>query len=241
MTTCTNCGVELEKHMNYCPLCGHPSPTVESDNEEQLSDNKPKSKKKRLSDYLMLNNLQKRKLLWKISGIILISALIVTIIIDLLFNSQITWSKYSTTIILVLFANITLIRYKPKSPYLFMAGSLLATAILLFLLDYYKGSLNWSLSLGIPLLLAVYVLGIALFVIIRRLKDKGLNLIAYILLAVSILSVLTELLISLNHTGEWSLHWSLIVLVSVLPASLLLFFIHYRLKKGTELKRFFHI
>ncbi|MCF8217643.1 MAG: zinc ribbon domain-containing protein [Bacteroidales bacterium] len=241
MITCENCGVKLEKHMNYCPLCGHPASTIESDNEEHFSDNKAKTKKKRLSDYLMLSNLQKRKLLWEISTIILMSALIVTIIIDLLFNSQITWSKYSTTVILVLFANITLIWYKPRNLYVLSGGSLLSTVILLFLLDYYQGSLSWSLNLGIPLLVAVYVLGIALFVIIRKLNDKGLNMIAYILLAAAILSVLTELFISLNRTGEWSLHWSLIVLASVLPASLLLFFIHYRLKKGTELKRFFHI
>ncbi|MFO8055406.1 MAG: DUF6320 domain-containing protein [Bacteroidales bacterium] len=241
MITCKNCGVKLEKHMNYCPLCGHASPATESDNEEHFNDNIQNPKKKSLSDYLMLSDLQKRKLLWKISTIILISALIVTIIINLLFNSQITWSKYSTTVILVLFANITLIWYTPRNLYVLIGGSLLSTAILLFLLDHYQGSLSWSLNLGIPLLLAVYVLGFALYVIIKNLNDKGLNMIAYILLATSILSVLTELLISLNSTGEWSLHWSLIVLASVLPASLLLFFIHYRLKKGTELKRFFHI
>jgi hypothetical protein len=37
------------------------------------------------------------------------------------------------------------------------------------------------------------------------------------------------------------LGWSLIVFACILPVAVILFYIHYRLNRGTDLRRFFHI
>jgi choline-glycine betaine transporter len=42
-------------------------------------------------------------------------------------------------------------------------------------------------------------------------------------------------------TEEISFHWSLIVFVCLVPIAAILFYIHYRLNRGIELRRFFHI
>lgn len=239
MRTCANCGVSLETHMNFCPLCGEPVLDQQTENLEYIKFREEKQKE--LTEYQRLNSSQKHKIFWEISGMILISGLLVTLIIDLLANNHITWSAYSITIGLVIFANTTLIRFVPDKLYWLLAGSFLSTSALLVLLDIFEGGIDWSLSLGIPILLIAYVIANALMTIIRKLKDKGLNLIAYSLLALAILSIFTEAFISLYMSSKISLEWSLVVIASVFPVSALLLFVHYRLKKGTELKRFFNI
>ncbi|MGM0648671.1 MAG: DUF6320 domain-containing protein [Bacteroidota bacterium] len=240
MKICSNCKVELEEHMNYCPLCGTPANTELDSDSKHINEIK-KHDRKNFREFHMLDELQRRKLLWEIAGIILLSAILVTLIIDLLSNGQITWSKYSITVCLVLFVNTTILRFMPGNLYVIMAGSLVSTSALLLLLDVYEGNQEWSLSLGIPILFMVYIIGFVFILIVQNLKEKGLNLIAYILLLLALLSFFLEGIIALHMWGQIALEWSLVVLASLLPASALLFFIHYRLKKGTELKRFFHI
>lgn len=235
MKTCSNCKTELDDHMNYCPLCGKLA------NNELYTESKNNNDRKNFKEFQMLNDLQRRKLLWEIAGIILLSGILVTLIIDLLSNGNITWSKYSITVCLVLFANTTLLRFMPGNLYVIMAGSLVSTSALLLLLDIYEGTQEWSLSLGIPILLVVYIIAFVFIVIAQNLKQKGLNLIAYILLFVALLSFFLEGIINMYVCDQIKLEWSLVVLASLLPVSALLFFIHYRLKRGTELKRFFHI
>lgn len=240
MKTCNYCKTELEEHMNYCPLCGNPANSkTYSENNNQNTQHQAGGKNFR--EFQMLNELQRRKLLWEIAGIILLSGILVTLIIDLLSNGQITWSKYSITVCLVLFVNTSLLRFMPGNLYVIMAGSFISTSALLFLLDIYEGTRDWSLSLGIPILLTVYVLAVIFIVIVQNIKETGLNLIAYILLFIALLSIFMEGIISMHMLDQIKMEWSLVVIASLLPVSALLFFIHYRLKKGTELKRFFHI
>lgn len=241
MKNCTNCGVELEDHMNYCPLCGT------ANNEAELADNSAagfstkKKGRKGLTQFQTLNDKQKRKLFWEVAGLILISGMLITFVIDVISTNTISWSKYSITVCLVLFANATLIRFTPRNLSLLMAGSLISTSLLLLLLDIFEGKIDWSLDLGLPLITLVYIVAFGLLNIIRQLKDHGLNLIAYTLLATALISVGTDILLQIHQGNGFQMSWSLIVLASILPVSALFFFIHYRLRKGTDLRRFFHI
>jgi uncharacterized membrane-anchored protein len=97
------------------------------------------------------------------------------------------------------------------------------------------------MKLGIPLLLAAYVTLLALFKVIRKTHQKGLNIIAYSLIAAGIFSLCIDGIISLYSGETIVLSWSLIVMVSAVLVAGFLLYVHFQLKKATDLRRFFHI
>ncbi|MFC2137639.1 DUF6320 domain-containing protein [Bacteroidota bacterium] len=240
MNYCKNCGVELDEKMNFCPLCGE---LVEDKivNKEYLKSAQPQPKEKLLSDYESLTQKQRRKLFWELSGIILISGIIVTLIINIIINKSITWSKYSVTISLVLLINTTIVTFWRNRIILMFVVSFISTSILLILLDIYYLNIGWGIRLGIPFLFSFYFITLLLAMLVRIFKQRGFNLLACFFIAIGLLTICIEGIISVYTKKIFYLHWSLIVIVCMIPISAILFFIHYRLKKGIDLKRVFHI
>ncbi len=241
MTYCKTCGVELETTMKFCPLCGKHITDKTLEKEEHLPLKETKQEERILSDFREFTPVQRRKLFWQLSGIILISGMMVTFIIDLIINQSITWSKYSMSACLVLFINITMFVFSRKKIILSLIGCFISTSILLVLFDMFNKNIGWGTKLGIPLVFSFYLVVFLLISLVKRSKQRGINLIAYFLIAASILNLSIEGIISLQVHKQLSFQWSVITLVSVLPVSAILLFIHYRLRKGTDLKRFFHI
>jgi len=241
MNYCKNCGVELEENMDICPLCGE-SPSEESSNKRKPTDSQETAHQQRLlSDFTGLTPVQRQKLFWQLSGIILISGIIVTLFIDLVLNREITWSKYTASTGLILFINITLLVFLKNKIAWALTGCFIATSLLLILFDLFNENIGWGSKLGVPLVFSFYLVVFILVSIIRMSKQRGINLIAYFLLAAGILSLCVEGIISVQVQNQLSFHWSVIVFVSLIPVASVLLFIHYRLRKGIELKRFFHI
>jgi hypothetical protein len=241
MIRCPNCGVELEENANFCSLCGEPLPGKMLDNQSFIRSGKLRREEKLLTDYQQLTGLQKRKIFWTISGMVFISAIIITLLTDFVGNQKITWSKYPATVSLVLFINFTLNTFMRKRKILMLTLSFLLVTALFMFIDVYTGGSRWDIKLGIPIILVAYLTVFVLIFLVRRSKLKGLNIIAYSLIAGGLLSICTEGIISVYSRSSISLGWSLIVMVSVALISILLLYIHYRLKKVTDLKRFFHI
>ncbi|MCK9310832.1 MAG: DUF6320 domain-containing protein [Bacteroidales bacterium] len=233
MNVCNYCGVELDAEMNYCPLCGHKSntPVVTG----------IKETKTEAYDFDELTHFQKRKLVWELAAIVLVSGVVASFIIDLFINKQVTWSKYTITIGLVLLINTSLIIFMQKRFFLLLSGCFISTSLLLVLLDLFNLNLDWGLSLGIPIIFFLYLVLCFLSILIRKSRQKGINIIAYSLTAAGILCLCIEGIISLHMYNLLKFQWSVIVLVSVLPVSAILLYIHYRLKRVTNLKKFFHI
>jgi hypothetical protein len=241
MKRCPNCGVESEENANFCALCGEPLLDEITENSALIKSGITRREEKLLTDYQRLTGFQKRKIFWQISGLILISAIIITLLIDFIGNRNITWSKYPATISLVLFVNFTLNTFLRKRITLMVALSFLSVTALFILFDIYAGDTGWEIKLGIPIILVAYITVLILIFLIRRAKQKGLNIIAYSMVAAGLLCFYTEGMISVFFRNSVYFGWSLIVLVSVLLISMLLLYMHYRLKKATDLKRFFHI
>lgn len=240
MKTCPQCGVELDELMVVCPLCkadlDRPFPATENNNppDDQLG-------KKFYKDYSMLTFQQKRKLFWELSGIILFSAILLTLIIDFVTTKSITWSRYTVTVFLVLFVNITLLSFWRHKLLFLLGGSFLSTSALLVLLDMYNKRIGWGTQLGIPLLLAFYIIILLLTLLTRNTRHKGFNILGYCFLAAGIMSMCIEVIISWYFLNDLTLGWSLIVFACMVPIALILFFLHYRLNRGMDLRRFFHI
>jgi hypothetical protein len=241
MTTCPNCGVELNENANFCSLCGEPLLHSQSGDAEWIQSRKVVQEKKLRSEYQRLTRFQKRMIFWEISGLILLSGSLITFLIDLIGNESITWSKYPVTVSLALLINITLLTFWHKKSSRWLSLSFLTSSLLIILLDIYGGGTGWGMHLGIPLLLAAYITLFGLILMIRRARQKGLNIVAYSLITVGLLSVCTDGIISLYVIHRLHFNWSLIVLIATVMIAGLLLYMHYRMKKVTDLKRFFHI
>ncbi|MGF7137729.1 DUF6320 domain-containing protein [Roseimarinus sediminis] len=239
MIYCRNCGVETEDNANFCALCGAPL----SDRERTLSNDSTFhiSEKKGLTAYNKLTGLQKRKIFWEIAGMIILSAILISLTINLVGDRALSWSKYVITVGLVLFIDITLISFWHKRLLLVLLLSFLTAAGFIFLLDLYSGNTGWGIHYGIPLLLSAYLIILFFVLLLRKARNKGLNVIAYALVGIGLMCLAIDGVIFLQK-GEYEYAgWSLTVLVSTLLLSSLLLYVHHRLKRVTDLKRFFHI
>ncbi len=239
MIYCKNCGVELEENANFCSLCGKPVSDKNSVKLDYLTSSK--TSKTELTDFQKLTKNQRRKIFWEIASMILCSGILIASTINLVGDHAITWSKYIITIGLVLFINITLIVFLSKRLFLLFCLSFLTSATLIFFLDIYTGNTGWIKKLGIPLLLVGYIIVLFFIVVEKRTRQKGLNLIAYLLIASGLLCVCIDGIISVYTKNCLNLDWSLTVMVSAVLVSFLLLYLHNRLKRVTDLKRFFHI
>ncbi len=241
MIRCPNCGVESEENANFCSLCGESFFDGSPENQSFNKSGRIGREEKILTDYRRLSGIQKRKIFWKISGLVFISAIILTLLIDYISNSSVTWSRYPATVSLVLFINFTLNTFFHNKWVPLVSLSFLSFILLFILFDVYVGETGWKTMPGLAILVVAYVTVFTLIFLIHKAKQKGLNVIAYSLFASGIICICIEGLISLYNSSTITLEWSLIVIVSAALISILLLYIHYRLKKATDLKRFFHI
>lgn len=244
MKYCKDCGVELDPSMDQCPLCHQPASendgqkTILQVDKSSLQDNpdNPGRKDKQVNE-----QEQNRKLFWELTVLVFFSAAIITLLIDLFTSRQITWSKYTVSISLVLLINSSIFSFLRHKPFILFGGSFASIAALLLLLDYFGKSNGWGLKLGIPLLLLIYLYVLYLFLLIKYLKEKGINIIALLLSAAGVFCLGVEVVLDNYFYGNITMGWSVYVLVSSLPVAGILFFVHYRMKKGRELKRLFHL
>ncbi len=239
MIICRNCGVELEENANFCSLCGEP--LLDSNGTELDYLIPGEYHQQVLSDYQKLTLKQRRKVFLEIVAMILFSGILISFTINLIGNHAVTWSKYVVTTGIVVFVNIVLISFLRRKLFIMFFLSFLSVASLIFFLDVFSGHNGWITRLGVPLLLGAYVIVLAFILVERRAKQKGLNIIAYSLIASGLLCVCIDGVISIYATDYIIVGWSLTVLVSIFPIAVILLYVHHRLKKVTDLKRFFHI
>lgn len=240
MIICPFCGVELQDNANYCSLCGEP---VSKDLHLKPDHLNVESRREReQAKYKNLSRWQQRKIFLEIAGLILCSGVLITTTINLLHDRALTWSVIVMAAALVLFINFTLILfYYRKRTRLFFLSYFSSVAFIL-LINSTTGHniklLQWSIP---ALFLAAYLIVFTLILLIRIMKHKGLNLIAFSIVSGGLLCIGIEAGISLYTYHSIYLNWSLIVMTAALFVSALLFYLHGRLKKLSDLKRFFHI
>lgn len=239
MIYCHNCGVELDENANFCSLCGAPVFDKKNIKSDYLTSGE--NGRTTMTDFQKLNQLQKRKVFWEIAVMIIFAGIIITSTINLVADQAFTWSKYIVTVGGVLFVNITLIIFLHKKLLLSFIFSFTTSAIFILLIDIYTGNTGWVTKLGIPFLLAAYTIVFSFIMIEKKTKRKGLNLIAYAFIASGLLCVCIDVTISIYAVNCIKIGWSITVMVSTVFISLLLLYVNQRLKRVTDLKRFFHI
>ncbi|HET6766526.1 MAG TPA: DUF6320 domain-containing protein, partial [Chitinophagaceae bacterium] len=213
MIICKNCGVELEKEMMNCPLCGEP---VTGDGNTTLT------KSHQTIQYRKAMSRPQKKFTWEIVSLILLSGIIATLVIDYILNKQIKWSEYPVAIALTIFSYVSLFAFWRQRTIIQMAGGLILSSLFMILLDALKGNTGWSFKLGIPLLIAGNIIAAALLAAIRASKTKGINLLAFAFIAAALLCVCIDGILAFFKSGSIQVRWSIIVAGSIIPVVLVL-------------------
>ncbi|HBE40386.1 MAG TPA: hypothetical protein DDW27_04145 [Bacteroidales bacterium] len=232
MVLCKNCGIELDDGLKLCPLCGRDQ--EDNGEQEKISVNYP-------SGILQLQKAENRKYYWELSGIIAFSGIAVCTIIDLLISKELKWSLLSDVSIAAAWVILTLYQFAHKKPLVMISSLLLTSLASLFLIDLIATGREWFFPVGLPVTITLFAAAGIVTLLYKAVYLKGLNIIAAAFMVLSGFCIILEIILDKYMVGAINIRWSLIVSVSVLPVSFVLFFYYYRLKKGNRLESFFHV
>jgi len=232
MSFCKECGVELENHMQRCPLCDT-SVLDQASNNSRSNEHKKKD-----VPYVQKRHLLSQVLL-QIASILLLSCIAATLIINVAIAAKITWSVYPISVCLIIFCYVALISlWRNPITFQLLGGWVLAVVVLLIvnmLIDE-----DWPLLLALPILCAVNIIVLLLIFVLNALKTKGVNIFAIIISATAVLCLIIEGIVSFYFEHAIKLQWSVIVSACLLPVIAAVLFMYFRTRNNSELEKIFH-
>jgi|SaaInl7_200m_RNA_FD_contig_21_1252271_length_959_multi_5_in_0_out_0_2 hypothetical protein len=239
MVVCDRCGVEVDESASLCPLCGS---GLEGTAPETLADQANRQILSEFADEIKpLSTKQRARLTWEISTAMLFSAVAVVLFVDFLANRRITWSVYPIIVTGSVWVLAGLVSFLYKHPVLVFFGSFLDVLAMEFLVDIASQRLPWFIQLGLPITACLYLILGILGLISPRINRRGLNIPAFFLIGMGIFIMGIEATIDWYLWKHVVLSWSALAAISVSPVAVILIFVHYRLRKYVDLKRFFHL
>lgn len=235
MSYCVNCGVELEKSEQRCPLCG-----VEVVNPAEPFDKSwvrpyPKHVER-------LNARIDRRYTATFLSLLLLIPVFVCIFTNMVTGGTISWSLYVLGGALVLFTWLLLpLLLNKRNVYVCVLVDGLAAALFLLGVELITEQ-AWFLRLGLPLsvLATLYALLIA-FLSARENRREPLIKLAVALAASGALVVFVECTINLYRGLPVWPRWSAYALFPCLVLSVILLLLNKRAKLKSELKRRFYV
>ncbi len=238
MPYCSRCGVEVHKEAQKCPLCSSPIQKFADDIAPGRTFPPDELPPRRPSQMTLKEKL---RLAAVITAIAMLIPVLITLAVDLTLNNGVTWSWYTliglTAFLLLALTGIFAFKH-PRQ--LIWTDVLISSSALLLM---YGLSLipATAIRIGIPICLFAGVCSHGAFAFSHKTKKKGSNIGAFVLAAIGLFCLLTELWIDLIVFKDIQAGWSFIVLGATQPVTLLLLYLHYRKKKDGPLKKYFHI
>lgn len=240
MPYCPRCGVETEVGIDRCPLCATPIILVEDELDfsgkswprDNVDEDHP----------VHVPFPVKRKITLEIVGLFLGLAGFIVLTVNWEISRTVSWAWYPVLSLVLAFLYTAIPLYFYARPVI-MVASYVGTSIgFLMGIDAIDPPLDWTLPLGIPIviLLTVVVAGIV-FAILRS-KKKGFNIATFILVGIALFCVGLELIIQVFWFGAMrGPDWSFQVVWGVTPVVVLTAYAHHRITNFDRLKKFFHL
>lgn len=230
MVVCKQCGVELDGGMQVCPLCE--TPVIQGQKIEGNSSNE------RFNEQKVKPQLLKH-VLWQIACVLLLSGILATLIINLSIVGRVTWSMYPVTICLIVLSYASLIAlWKAKLVIQILTGWIASSAVLVVV--QWSAAEDWPLSLALPMLSAVNMVAVLLTLIISNMKEKGLNTLAILFVAIAVLCLIIDGILSLYFQDQLRFRWSVVVSACLLPVTAAIVFMYFKTKNNRDLQKIFH-
>ena len=226
MSYCVNCGVKLKESEKVCPLCNtkviNPN-NLKTEFIPAYSQNIEKTKK-----------VNKKYLCFLIT-IILMGVTIITVLCNLIFTGNITWSIYVVASILFLNSKLSFVLFKNKFFPLFI--DLLTTETLIYVIAYLNNGLHWFYYLVCPF---IFIIWIYIILCTFVLSKKKYNLLRRFSVAFSFISVILltiEMCVDMFKYEKIIINWSIYAVLPITIIGLILFIISYNRKLMDEIKQ----
>ncbi|HBK58152.1 MAG TPA: hypothetical protein DDZ37_02100 [Spirochaetaceae bacterium] len=246
MPYCPDCGVEIGDALR-CPLCGAPNPRAGTGSDTQKPCMDAGTRKSSELHFIPevsekeFSSTEKRTIAWEVLSVAFGIAMLVLAAVNLFESRRFSWSLYPIASMLLLWVEGTALLVLKRNPILRAFLALIAPPAFLVALGFITRSPRWALGLAVPIAVLTESLAGAVFLAIGKSKQKGLNVIAYVLVAIAALCIGLEICIDLFSRGAVVFDWAPICTISLLPIAAFLLYLHYRVAKTTNLRRLFHL
>ena len=194
---CVKCGVELEKGRESCPLCRTKVLYEDAEQDKEYDSEYPEV---RINIYKLNKKKIKSNVYFVMFMISLISILEIAVG-NIIINGKLTWGYFTipSIILLDIFIFMLTNEWKLKKN---LCLSLLSLSVFLLIIDLYDQKITWSLNIGIPIVLAFFILGM-IFSGIKKKKKSKVTLFNYFLILVGLFIISIEVIVSKRIS--WSL------------------------------------
>lgn len=245
---CPSCRVTLAENCSVCPLCHAPSivyngsipgiPVVQEENPEiiQYPSNVTDADR---GDKLTLE--EQRLIISELLAVSFVIILIVTVGVDILVFNALTWSKYTSVILGMVWLFLAMPLVLWGHPWLVFAVLAPVLPGGLLLLAFLSGDLTWFVMPALPITVLVEGVFLTSYVLILHEKQKGLNCVGVVLASLALVCVGIDIFISFSFSGLITLGWSIVVLVSLIPVAGFFFYLHYRVINKASLRKLFRL
>ena len=180
--------------------------------------------------------MENKKSIFKlIITVVLICAAIITVLCDLIFTGNITWSIYVIVSILFLDSKLSFILFKNK--FIPLLIDLFATETLIYVIAYLNKGLHWFYYLVCPF---IFIIWIYIVLCAFVLSKKKFNLLRRFSVAFSFISVILltiEMCVDMFKYEKIIINWSIYAILPITIIGLILFIISYNRKLMDEIKQ----
>ncbi len=226
MSYCVNCGVKLKESEKVCPLCN--TKVINSNNLKTefipaYSQNIEKTKK-----------VNKKYLCFLIT-IILMGVTIITVLCNLIFTGNITWSIYVVASILFLNSKLSFVLFKNKFFPLFI--DLLTTETLIYVIAYLNNGLHWFYYLVCPFIFIIWIYIILCTFVLSKKKYNLLRRFSVAFSFISVILLIIESCIDMYKYEKITINWSIYAILPIIIIGTILFLISYNRKLIEEIKQ----
>jgi hypothetical protein len=219
MKTCPNCGVLYDTKDGKCPLCQKESVIIDLNRKMAFT----------------------KAFYWRIYSIFSLAAFLIILVIDLVYNPGLTWSKIPLISICYAWLSLHLILIARLKSFPPVFIETMASFIMLVLLDRFTSGKAWSIYLALPILISLCIL-LSVSLLVRRFSNFSiLQTTAFNVFLAGFFLIILEVLLKNYKMEALSLSWSLIAFAGLLPLCIFFYYFDKKIKKrGEELKKYFH-
>ena len=235
MPYCSRCGVEVDAVVTACPLCDAPIQKLPKDDGSPWPEDEAPGPAP-----VPLNTDERKAIARTITTLGFLIPALVVLTVDWFVSRRMGWSLYVLVSLGAgwLWAIVPLLFN--RRPYLLISIETAVAMALEAAVALLEGNSDWLLPIGIPIVALAGLLTAGVTAMARSSPRLGGNLAGWILAAIAILSVATDMLVGAWLRESWKPGWSIIVASTTVPIAFLLLYLHYRPSKQTRLRRYFH-
>lgn len=226
MSYCVNCGVKLKQSEKVCPLCN-----TKVINPNNLKDKFTPAYSQAVEKHKEIN----KKYLCELITVVLICAAIITVLCDLIFTGNITWSIYVIVSILFLDSKLSFILFKNK--FIPLLIDLFATETLIYVIAYLNKGLHWFYYLVCPFIFIIWIYIVLCAFVLSKKKFNLLRRFSVAFLFISVILLTIEMCVDMFKYEKIIINWSIYAILPITIIGLILFIISYNRKLMDEIKQ----